>query len=333
MEIRPFDSDYRQLSRMIHEAWAGEHESHIDFTETYLKFLIESPDTEPSLTLGAYQNGNLVSFVLSKKRRIFINGKEYLGLQQTLGTTRPDYAHRFPYIRLKAASIKTAVQRGYDLNYGFIAWGIKNNRIEALFAEKEGYQCNRVHSFGWLGRAPVDPVPERRVADPPSDVQLQPLEPPDADGCLEIIHRSAEACSIYQKWDKETFRQHFLQSDFCQGRIVRIGGRQTGFIGLSKFDMIKARTRKKVCFIYHLFIEEMTDPMKEGVMAAIIDEMRGEGVEVISIPHTGYFNGDYLKKLGFKAMPFKRFKTNLYITMFRKSLSYGIDEPFYLEIV
>jgi hypothetical protein len=347
MEIRPFESDYRQLRRLIQQAWAREHDSHIDFTESYLQYLIESPDTEPLLTLGAYQNGALVSFILSKKRRVIIHGKDYIGLQQTLAATHPDYTHLFPYIKVKAASIKTAVDQGYDLNFGFAAWGIKNNSIEALYAEKKGYQCTRVHSFGWLGYTPTDAVfdgsgsmgpsdrPPDRPPDPQSDasIQLLPFAPPDAAGCLDIINRAADGCSIFQNWSKSTFLSRFSSPVFCEGKVLRVDGRQTGFIGLSKFDMIKGRTKRKVCFIYHLFLEEMTDSMKQGVMAAIIAEMKDSGVEVISVPHTGYFNGDYLKKMGFRDVPFQRYKTNLYVTMFKNRLSFGTAEPFYLDII
>ena len=344
MEIRPFESDYRQLRRLIHQSWAQEHESHIDFTETYLQFLIESPDTEPSLTLGAYQNGTLVSFILSKKRRVIIHGKEYLGLQQTLGATHPDYAHLFPYIRLKSSSIKTAVDQGYDLNFGFAAWGIKNNHIEPLYAEKKGFQCTRVHSFGWLGYAPADSVADwsgpNQPSDQPSDqssdqssVQLQPFKPSDAEGCLDIMNRAAGRCVIFQKWDKHAFVSRIFPPVFCEGKVVRVNGKQKGFIGLSKFDMIYRRFKRKICFIYHLFLERMSEPMKQAVIGSIIAEMRHAGVEVISVPHTGYFNGDYLKRMGFKDVPFQKYKTNLYVTMFKNSLSFGAAEPFYLEIV
>lgn len=344
MEIRPFESDYRQLRRLIHKAWAQEHESHIDFTETYLQFLIESPDTVPSLTLGAYQNGTLVSFILSKKRRVIIHGKEYLGLQQTLGTTHPDYAHFFPYIKLKSSSIKTAIEQGYDLNFGFAAWGIRNNHIEPLYAEKKGFQCTRVHSFGWLGYTPADSVsdwrgpnqPSDQSSDQPSDqasVQLQPFKPADAAGCLDIMDRVAGRCVIFQKWDKDTFVSRFFPPCFCEGKIVWVNGKQKGFIGLSKFDMIYRHFKRTICFIYHLFLERMSEPMKQAVIGSIIGEMRHAGVEVISVPHTGYFNGDSLKRMGFREVPFQKYKTNLYVTMFKNSLSFGAAEPFYLEIV
>ena len=340
MEIRPFESDYCQLRRLIQQAWAREHDSHIDFTETYLQYLIESPDTEPILTLGAYQNGALVSFILSKKRRVIIHGKEYLGLQQTLGTTHPDYAHLFPYIKLKSSSIKTAVDQGYDLNFGFAAWGIKNNLIEPLYAEKMGFQCIRVHSFGWLGYTPADSVADWSGPNQPSDqssvqssVQLQPFEPSDAAGCLDIMNRAAGRCVIFQKWDKPAFVSRLFPPVFCEGKVVRVNGKRKGFIGLSKFDMIYRRLKRKICFIYHLFLERMSEPMKQAVIGSIISEMRHAGIEAISVPHTGYFNGDYLKKMGFREVPLQKYKTNLYVTMFQNSLSFGADEPFYLEIV
>ncbi|MCP4630568.1 MAG: hypothetical protein GY850_44705 [bacterium] len=332
MEIRPFDSDYRQLRRMIQRAWAREHESHIDFTETYLQFLIESPDTESILTLGAYQRGTLVSFILSKKKRIIIHGKEYLGLQQTLGTTHPDYAHLFPYLKLKSSSIKTAVDQGYDLNFGFAARGIKNNHIEPLYAEKKGFHCSRVHSFGWFGYTPADSGADWSGMEK-SSVQLQPFKPSDAKSCLNIMNQAACRCVIFQKWDKHTFESRFFPSIYCEGKVVRINGKRKGFIGFSKFDMIYRRLKRKICFIYHLFLERMSEPMKQAVIGSIIAEMRQAGVEVISVPHTGYFNGDYLKKMGFKDVPFQKYKTNLYLTMFKNSLSFAPDEPFYLEIV
>ncbi len=332
MEIRPFESDYRQLRRLIQRAWPREHESHIDFTETYLQFLIESPDTEPILTLGAYQNGTLISFIMSKKKRIIIHGKEYLGLQQTLGTTHPDYAHLFPYIKLKDSSIKTAVDQRYDLNFGFAAWDIKNNHIEPLYAEKKGFQCTRVHSFGWLGYTPADSVADWSGMVE-SSVQLQPFEPSDAERCLDIMNRAADRCVIFQKWDKHAFVSRLFPPVFCEGKVVRVNGKRKGFIGLSKFDMIYRRLKRKICFIYHLFLERMSEALKQAVIRSIITEMRQAGVEAISVPHTGYFNGDYLKKMGFKDVPFQKYKTNLYVTMFKNSLSFDTDEPFYLEIV
>jgi len=331
LEIRPFDSDYRQLRRMIQQAWAAEHTSHLDFTEPYLQFLVESPDTEPTLTLGAYQNGALISFIFSRKKRLTIYGKEYLALQQTLGTTHPDHAHRFPYLKLKTASIKAAVDHGYDLNYGFIAWGIANNRIERFFAEKKGYRCSRVHTFGWLGYSTAARLPAAPGGS--SDIRLRRLEPADIDECLQIINRSTDSCAIFQKWDRITFHSRFFHRDGSEGRIVSRDGQPSGFIGWSQFDILTGHSRVSVGFIYHLFLDLLKDSEKQAAIGAVIEALKDAGVDVISVPDTGYVNCGFLKRMGFKTMPFNRYKTHLSVTMFGNGPAFGSDEPFYLEII
>ena len=332
MEIRPFASDYSELRRLIQYAWALEHDGHIDFTEQYLQYLIESPDTDPYLTLGAYRNGTLISFLLSKKRRILVHGHEYKGLLHTLGSTHPDYAYLFPYIKLKDACVTKAAAQGYCLNFGFAAWGIKNNRIERLYAEKKGFQCTLVNSFGWLGWSPADGAVDRQKNET-GDVRLHPPDPSDTDRIIKIMDQAAGRCPVFQKWDKSSFLSRLTQPTFFEGKAVSINGDVKGFIGLSIIDTVYKHLKRKICFLYHLFMDSLPGPVKQGVIRSLMEEMKAADVDGISVPNTGYFETGFLKQMGFKEIPFQKYKTNLYITLFKDRIAFGRNEPFYLEIV
>ena len=223
MEIRPFEPDYKALSRLIEQSWAVEHAGRIDFSEAYLKYLIEAPDTDWESTLGAYNKGTLIGFLLSKEKTVFIRGKPYKGLQQTLASTHPDFASQFPYIKVKDASIKRAVDRGYELNFGFIASGIKNNHIERLFAEKKGFQCTLVRSFGWLGYAPTKADLERERIET-EDVRISAFHPDDADRCLQIVELASARCPVFLEWDRESFLSRLSDPEFCAGKTVWVDG-------------------------------------------------------------------------------------------------------------
>ena len=332
MEIRPFEPDYKALSRLIAQSWAVEHESRIDFSEAYLKHLIDAPDTDWESTLAAYSKGTLIGFLLSKEKTVIIRGKPYKGLQQTLASTHPDFASQFPYIRVKDASIKKAVDRGYELNFGFVASGIKNNRIERLFSEKKGFQCTLVRSFGWLGYAPTKAGLERE-RDDTNDVRISAFHPDDADRCLNIMEQASARCPVFLKWDMASFLSRLSDPEFCTAKTVRIDGEIQGFVCISNLGLVYKHLRRKVFFLYHLFLDVLPEPVKKAVICSIMDEMKAKEAQGISVPDTGYFDAGFLKRMGFKEPPFKKYQTNLYITSFKGGIPFDPDTPFYLDII
>ncbi len=331
MEILPFQSDYHELSQIIKKAWPLEHEGHIDFTADYLQSLVLSPDTEKDLTLGAYHKGKLISFLLSKKKRLTIHGCEYKALLNTLGSTDPEYAYLFPYVKLKEHSIRNGLERDYRLNFGFMAWGINNNVIERLFAEKMKFHCHRVNSFGWFG-LPLEEYQGAGELGLDSSIQIRSFTPQDGKQCLALIEAAINPCAIYQRWEMATFISRMRQTVFNGAKVVLVNGDLAGFVGYTQLDLSYKTLKRKICFLYHLFLDILPDRSKKMIIDSIAHEMKDGGVQGISIPNTGYFSPGFLKEMGFKELPFKKLKTNLYMTVFDETIPFTDQESFYLEI-
>jgi len=333
MEIRPFEFDYKELIDLIDASWPREHNGYIDYTEPFLRHIIESPDTDNDLTLCIYKNNKLVSFLYSKKTNIYINGIKYKALLNSLASTRPDEMHWFPYIKLKDYCIKKAIKMGYQLNFGFAAMGIQNNNIEQLYAQKNKFYYVVANSFGALNAIPGDII--RNTFNRDNDIKICALNESLIENCLQLINQFIlKKCTIYQEWKNNSFLYYFSKLNFSEGKVILKKNKIVGFVGYSKFIMKFKTVRRKICVIYHFFMDNLDDFEKETVLHLIANHIQKDGFDGISIPNTGYFSFDLLyKKIGLKRLPFQIYKTNLLMSMFTEKHYLKPKEKFYLEIL
>jgi len=336
MEIRPFSCDYSDLLELVRRAWPAEHKGYLDYTEKDLEDIFQAPDTDPRLTLGAYRNGKLVAFLLSKRKRLAIHGREYLGLFNTLASTHPDHAHLFPYLRLKERCIEKAVDRGYRLNFGFVAEGIKNGSIESLYARRKGFHCCRVHSFSSLMAPETEdgPSPPLRDASESLDgLTIRPFRESDTDRCLEIVRDAVARCPVHEKWDRASFLHHFIRRAGSFARVVEREGRVEALAGCLGAVMNYRRFQRKVRIFYDLFLDRLTEAQKQGVFGLVADQSKREESDGIAVPNTGYFHTGFLERMGYQSLPFRSYQTHLLVTFFGDPVELGPRDPFYLEIL
>jgi|GEM_PF-1360882 len=333
LEIQEFDQDYQALSELIHRSWPSEHKNFISYTPQYLESIIDTYDLEPELTLQAKIGDKMIGFVLSKKKRLSIQGKFYKALFNTLATTDPKYANFFPYLKMKDRYIKAAVGKGFDLNYGFAAWGIKNNQIEQFYAEKKGFQCHLAASFGALtGDLESLAAFSGKTVDL-TKIVVRDYQSNDLDACLSLLPQATSAPLIYEHREPENLDAHFLPSEFSRTQVIQKGTAIVGLVNYKTVTMNSTNFSRNSAIIYSLLIDQLSLEQKKHVLSGISKSLLKAGVNGLSIPHTGYFERKSLEGMGFLEVPFPWNKTNLYISFFKDSLTLEKNMKFYLEII
>ena len=329
-KILPFDGNYTELAALIKRSWPLEHRTHIDFTRSYLKYLLESPDIDPHLTLGGYIGNQLVCFCFSKEKQIHIGKKRYRALFNSLATTDPDFSHMFPYLKLNEHMLTGAENRGYDLYYGYTAYGIKNNEIADLFARRKGYLFHHISTFNML-LADIEQIsPLRHSGDGIEILPFNPDNPGETAQCMTLIFRHTRQCAVCEALSENVFVYRFSDSPYSRTKIIKKGGEIKGLINFSILDFTGIRPKKTAIF-YNWFVHMFSASEKKKILASIIPELKENGVSGISIPNTGYFNTGDLLEMGFVDYPFKQGKTSLSIVTFTDEIHLNRN-TFWLEI-
>jgi hypothetical protein len=334
LRIVPFKGNYQELAGLIQRTWPNEHRSFIKYTPEYLEYLITSPDTLNELTLGAYVDGKLVGFLLSKQKKLIINKKSYKTLLNTLATTDPNFASLFPYIKIKDLCVNRAIMQGFDLNCGFAAWGIGNNDIEVLYADKKKLQCVRVNSFGTLVRGLESGQRNNKLISQSRAICIRDFTSNDFYQCIDIMKEEiSQKCNVFEKLEKKSHLTRLTPSKFAQTIVVEYDGLVSGLINYTILTLVYKNIVRKTAIIYNYFLQRLCFKQKLFIMTKLCKQLNRIKVDAISFPNTGYFDEQDLKKMGFIEIPFKSGKTNFYITSFHKQLELNYPCPFYMEII
>ncbi|UCH94838.1 MAG: hypothetical protein JSV88_31910 [Candidatus Aminicenantes bacterium] len=332
-QLKAFSGEYQALSEMIHRAWPQEHSGYIDFTPGYLQYIIEAPDTDKQLTLGVYRGNRLISFLLSKKKWVQINGQRYKALLNTLSTTEPGEARYFPYLKIKNQCLDQALVRGFQASYGFLDYKIKNIEIEQHFARKRHFFGITVRSFGNY----VKPV--KKNADPPAAsamYRIRPAQVQDAHQCTHMIEQVQQSSpqKIMEKPDARLLQYWLENKDFNFIYLFEKSGQICGFIRCEPLHYIRAREKQKVISIKQLFFVHCSLREKQELLKQFCSIVNQEEASVISIPDTGAWDTEMLKANEFIKISFKHMLRYLYLVLFESpTAEIRNDEDFYLDIV
>lgn len=331
MEIRPFDNNYNELALLIEKAWPREHSSHIDFTPAYLEHLLSSPQMNRDLTVAGYENGKLISFLLSKSKKFCINGIPYKALFNSMATTDPQHRHLFPYIKIKDFVIKHAREMGYSLECGFIADGIGNNIIEKIYAEKYGLTCAIVGTFG-SGILPLNPHQYgKENSTTNEEIKTRQYKIEDVGFCLEIMNWTLKEtpCEIIEQSELD----HRLgESPFSECYLTETKNSIQGFVGITKVNVLHGHIRRKMGFIYHLFIEQLSKCERKVFLGSVIKTLSSQGLDALSIPLTGYFDQQIISDIGFKPLLMKKSLTNFFVTKIDLNIPSFRTTRFFMEV-
>jgi hypothetical protein len=334
MEFRSFDRNYPALAELIRTAWPVEHKSYVNFTEEYLQYLIESPAVDRDLTLAAYHKNKMICFTLSIAKEVATKNSIYTGLLTTLATTDPAYAYLFPYLKLKSVWAQKATNKGYDFNFGYMAWGIKNNQIEQYANQRMGCQFSHLRQFSsFAGRVDELSLSTGAGRMPMDGVQMRSFQKQDAMQCLRMIEEMTENCALRQRWQKDDFTQRMSHNRYGGGQVIWKNGRMEGFVSSRMVHMVNHNLMEPTCFIYNLFLERLAEPERRHVFGRVIKRLKDQNIGSVIIPDTGYFSSDFLLESGLRRLRLKESRSNLYIAMFKKRITFAPQESFYLEII
>jgi hypothetical protein len=311
-----------------------EHKSYVNFTEEYLQYLIESPAVDRDLTLAAYHKNKMICFTLSITKEAMIKNSMYAGLLTTLATTDPAYAYLFPYLKLKSVWAQKALNKGYDFNFGYMAWGIKNNQIERYVNQKMGYQFSHLRQFSSFA-GQVNELTLSVDADrvPQDGIQIRSFQKQDVTQCLRLIEEMTENCTLRQRWRNDDFAQRMSHNLYGGGLVILKNGCIEGFISSRMVHTIHHNLMESTCFIYDLFLERLTEPDRRYVFDRVIKRLKDQNIGSVIIPDTGYFNNDFLLESDLRRLRLKESRSNLYIALFNKRITFAPQESFYLEII
>lgn len=329
--IRPFDGNYQRLSDMIRRAWPLEHQGFIDFTPRYLQYLIERPDTDNRLTLGAYREDKLVSFLLSKRKMVATAGKKEKALLNTLSTTDPEAAFDFPYLPLRELCLEEAIQNGYVLSYGFMDHNIKNLSIERLLAEKRGLHYRIVRSFGnyvfALGTG-------KKIERPKSIFSLSALGPEESAAWLARVSRQTRSLSIREVWDKSSLLYQHGHKGFDFFYAFKKQEAVQGFVQYQRVGYRNGSRIQEVAFIKQLCFRGGHDRQRLSFLRLLIRHLWETGLYAVSIPDTGAWDASFIESAGFIRMSFKNMQRSLFMVRLDKGkIDSARNGAFHLEIV
>ncbi len=329
MEIRPFQGQYEELADLIARAWPLEHKGHAGFSAEYLRFLLSAPDVDRELTLAAFVGGRPTAFLLSKSKRLVIGGERRRGLFQTLATADPRHSHEFPYLKIKDRCVRMAQERGYELSYGFIAQGIRNNEIEKSYAARRGFSCILAAAFGWFAGLPDDATGTGKDAV----LEIREPVPQELTDCRSLMEEGIRTRAVFEEWTPTAFAYRAVGNPFNQPLLVLKDGIAVGWLLYTRLTMQYPRVRRKVAVVYDLFLQRLTGTERTWVFRRLKNRCAEEGIEGISIPNTGSLPKEDLRNAGFLESSLGSHRTNLYFTFFGDDRPVESGLSFYLEII
>jgi hypothetical protein len=330
MKLTEFKGETKELEEIISLSWPLQHQSHIRFSDAYLQFLLNAPGVSAACTLGAYHDGHLVSFLLSKHCEIMMDGNKYSALLSSMASTRPGYEGA--YLGLRSTCLKKASKLGYAFSYGFTAHGISNNEIERLIAENLGYTWFKIASFH-----PLIALPRRVLncceGEPVQGIEISDFHKRDIEQCLNIIEARLKGIEFYGIPLPSELLYNLADTPFNKTFVVKKGSQIQGFINVRLVEMCSNQYSHKSCIVYNLFIDNLTLDEKKYAIRSLASYCIQNHIEGISIPNTGYFDVDDIKSMGFREYTSSKNITNLtFVTLAKNGFS-NLNGDFYLEIV
>lgn len=331
IEFRQFDRDFNSLSELINSSWQREHDIYLDYTPDYLSFLNNAPDVMPDMTLGAYLNGELISYVFSKIKNIVIENKTYKTVLYSLASTNENFIKYFPYLKLRDICMKKSREMDFDISYGFAANGISNNEIERFICKKFKNIFFLVNNFS---NYIYDLNKIQNILTLPENVRFEIINHENCEECVALINENISKLPIYEVLDKNLYMYKY-DSDYYYSRAIYCDDILSGIISGLIIEMRVNNSKRKIVIIYDLFLENIDSDLQISIFTKIVNELKLLGVEKASVPDTGCFSKETAHNLGLKKNPFNKRETNFSMTVIKDSLTLNLqnNNPFYTEII
>ena len=175
-----------------------------------------------------------------------------------------------------------AQERGYELSYGFIAEGIRNNEIEKSYAARRGFSCILAAAFGWFAGLPDDATGTGKDAV----LEIREPVPQELTDCRSLVEEGIRTRAVFEEWTPTAFAYRAVGNPFNQPLLVLKDGIAVGWLLYTRLTMQYPRVRRKVAVVYDLFLQRLTGTERTWVFAPTQESLRRRGYR--GYQHTEY---------------------------------------------
>jgi hypothetical protein len=235
---------------------------------------------------------------------------------------------QFPYLKLKQACLDWAIPEGFALSLGYVVSGVRNNTIERLIAERNGYTCTQVASFSpyiKIFNGPPGGVPDL----PDREISIRAIKERDIPRYLATHALRSRAFELYEEMDIGTMLYQHKPNEFVQSKLITTPGHE-GFISYQYQKTNTANGPVRTASVFAIFLEGFSKTEKIWAMNEILAELHHEGAKSVIVLNPDAFNCTWLHDLNFRVSPFSTARTNLYVTAFDSRIKFSGDETKFL---
>lgn len=255
-----WDGDAEALEKMAHTAWRDEYE--IDsypnlYRPDYLAYLMRNLD-DPRLAMAAYQDGEIVGFLLNLPRTMALDGREYRAALSCLLVVRKQAFRQ----GVAKALVEEGLRRNRELKLDFTLFYLETgHRSSKLFAMLQSrgrpiFQVKRMHVIGRvldLDRIrasenvkgwEVAVMKLLRAHRPPSDgpdPAVREASPDDADQILALLNAHQGRVRLARVYEREEMVRELFSPPLARTLVYEQNGRIAGVLAFVVIDHVGRR--------------------------------------------------------------------------------------------
>ena len=301
IEIRTFDGDSRDAAAFTTSIWKGTYGGHHQFPvwdERYYDWqLFGRADSDRSLTVAAYDSGELVGTLFAEPFRFSFEGRELEGSTSSWLTVDPRTRGRFVGRKLVDELRRRHRDRGLAFSLGFAITGTNGPSFwdtmpDTIIFGKMGYWVRVLDA-----RAVTDWLPggwERAalkvlgpfVAPLGQDRNITGMRPfltTDLDRCLELTRAMARGSGIGLVWTRQRLHRQLDYRETPQTLVFERGGIVRGMINYYCMDFL-LRANLRIGQVDLLACGELDQGERRDLIEAALARMKSEGVALVVVP-------------------------------------------------